>query len=84
MLSLQPEWVCYTTSNGFTVEFNTMIIPVREREVRPTLVRGRVVGIGRPSAFRVSFSSSVRFTWRLHMKCLCVCVCVCVCVYVCV
>jgi len=48
-------------------------------------VRGRVVGMGRPSAFRVSFSSSVRLTWRLHMKC-CVHVydgCVCVCVGVC-
>lgn len=47
------------------------------------------MGMGRPSAFRVSFSSSVRLTWRLHMKCyVCMCVmgvyvCMCVGVYVC-
>ncbi len=34
-----------------------------------TFVRGRVVGMGSPSALRVSFSSSVRLTCRLHMKC---------------
>ena len=36
---------------------------------RHTLVSGRVVGMGRPSALNVSFSSSVKLTCWLRIKC---------------